>query len=400
MNKTIFALASTALALSAVPPAAAGSFIQPPEENLRGTLSGRVQLLAMSRDYDDGLNGSNATLGTVLGYTSPQIGRFDFGAAYNYAFTLFRDGESRILLNDDINVLNEGWLRFRPGGAWLEGTSISAGRMISNGEVFRADDYRQKARATESVQITSNAIAGLALTAGHAIRLSNWIDLNDCWDFNNFGDVFRTGYATDGVTWIDGLYTGFENWEIGFFNAYAWDVTNLTGTRVQYQLCEDASIIACYRHEGNVGRAGDQDADAFGISWRQQVGKVTLEPGYFGVFGDSLRFQEATTGINHPLGASMLICACQFAGGAQTAYLKASGKVGETALYLLYNYTWQTDAPAGADFDGQELNVVINQPITENLSVAFKGGLGYEDGKSGQGSRTLSDARLFLTCGF
>ena len=63
--------------------------------------------------------------------------------------------------------------------------------------------------------------------------------------------------------------------------------------------------------------AAAQSADACGVSYRQTLGRFTLEPGYFGVFGDSLRFQEATTGINHPLGVTMLLCGCQFEGGVE-----------------------------------------------------------------------------------
>ena len=366
---------------------AADSILNPLNDQLRGTVSGRVQTLGIYRDFDHGNNGHKTTLGTVIGYESPGFCGFDFGAAYNYAFTLFDGGNTALPLNDDINVINEGWLRYK-----FNGTSLTAGRRISNGEIFREDDYRQKARSIENLQLTTNDIAGLSLSAGHAIRLSNWIDLGDRWDFNNFGDVFHTGYDTDGVTWMEGTYSGFENWEIALFDAYAWDVTNLIGTRIQYNFRPEAALIGYYRHEGSVGQAAARSADACGVSYRQTLGRFTLEPGYFGVFGDSLRFQEATTGINHPLGVTMLLCGCQFEGGAQTAFIKASGKIGVTALYLLYSHTWQTEHP----FDGQELNLVIKQPVTENLAVSLKIGLGYEDADSGEDT-TFTDSRVFLT---
>lgn len=376
-----------ALLTAPVSAVAAESILEPLNAQLWGTVSGRLQALGMYRDFDHGNNGHNTTLGTIIGYNSPEIAGFDFGAAYNYAFTLSDGGNTSLLLNDDINVINESWLRYK-----IAGSSLTAGRKISNGEIFREDDYRQKARSIESFQITTSDIAGLSLTAGHAIRLSNWIDAGDRWDFNNFGDVFQTGYDTDGVTWCEAIHTGFENWELAIFDAYAWDVTNLIGTRVQYNFCPEAALIGYYRHENSVGRATGQNADACGLSYRQQFAGFTLEPGYFGVFGDALRFQETTTGINHPLGVTMLMCGCQFEGGAHTAFIKTSGKLGDTALYLLYSHTWQTDKP----FNGQELNFVIKQPITTGLSVALKIGLGYKDADSGEGT-TFSDSRVFLT---
>ncbi len=375
---------------------AAESILSPLNEKIPGEFSGRLQMLGIYRDFDHGNNGHKTTLGAVLGYDSPEVAGFDFGAAYHHAFTLFDGGNASLPLNDDISLLNEGWLRYHPEAAGLEGTSLTAGRKISNGEVFREDDYRQKARSIESIQIQTTDIDDLSLTAGHAIRLSNWIDASDRWDFNDFGDVFGTGYDTDGISWIEGTYTGLENWEIAAFNAYAWDVTNLIGLRVKVDFCDEASLTGYYRHEGDVGKAGDQDADAFGLSYTQKVGGFTIEPGYFGVFGDDLRFQEATTGINHPLGVSMLICSCQFNGGAHTAYLKASGKVGDTVLYALYNHTWQEKAAIDG---GHELNVVVKQPICDSLSVSLKGALGYQYGGPGPDT-TFTDGRVFLTYTF
>lgn len=375
---------------------AAESVLVPLGDRIPGEISGRFQLLGMYRDFDHGNDGHETTLGAVIGYDSPETGGFDFGAAYNFAFTVLDGGKTALPLNDDINVLNEGWVRYRSEGTGGGGISLAVGRKISNGEVFREDDYRQKARSIESVQVRTTGIEGLSLTAGHAIRLSNWIDSGDRWDFNDFGDVFGAGYETDGVTWIEGVYTGIEDWEIAAFNAWAWDVANLTGLRVKVDLCDGSSLTGYYRHEGDVGKAGDQDADAVGVSYTRKVGNFTIEPGYFGVFGDDLRFQEATTGINHPLGASMLICSCQFNGGAHTAYLKVSGKVGDTALYALYNHTWQEKAAIDG---GHELNVVVKRPVCENVSVSLKGALGYQYGGSGPDT-TFADGRVFVTYTF
>ena len=411
MTKTATLLAAAALSSSLTALAdniqadsPAPSIAQPINDLGYGTFSGRVQLLAMYRDIEDapgGDHGDATTLGFVVNYQSPEFSGFDVGAAYNYAFTLADGGNTNLLHNDDINVINEAWLRYDFEEFDLESTEFIGGRKITHGEVFRKDDFRQKARSIETVQLTTADIDQFKITVGHAFELSNWLDSTsptgiDRWDFNDFGDVFGTGYDTDGVTWAEGLYTGFENWEIAIFDAYAWDVTNLIGTRIQYSLSEDSKVIGYYRNESDVGKAEGQHSDAYGLSYSQQVGNFTLEPGYFGVHGSTLRFQELTTGINHPLGASMIVCACQFNGGAQTAYFKATTKVNKTVLYALYNYTWQDKL----DFDAQELNLVVKQPITEHFTATFKGAVGYRDGNSGRDNSTLTDARLFLTYSF
>jgi hypothetical protein len=365
---------------------------------LYGTITGRIQSLTMYRDYDGIGNGYNTNLGIVLGYTSPDWAGFDLGVAYNYAFALDNNNRWKMLANDDINVINEGWLRYSFDALGLEDTAILAGRKINNGEVFRADDFRQKARSIESVVFQTEDIPNTVLTVGHAYRLSNWIDAGDRSDFNKFDDIFRTPYDTDGVTWAEGVYTGFDGWEIALFDAYAWDVSNLIGTRVKWSLCDEVAFTAYYRHEGDVGKAASRNSDSYGLSMMQKVGPVSLEAGYFGVRGNTLRFNEATTGINHPLGSSMMIYGGQFNGGSDTAYFKAVAKIDALTLYALYNYTWQDHNRT--PFDGQELNFVAKYKFFENFTAAAKVGVGYRDRKNNTKNTTAVDTRLFLTYSF
>ncbi|RUA12299.1 MAG: hypothetical protein DSY82_01665 [Flavobacteriia bacterium] len=374
------------------------SFLAPINKKIPGQFSGRFQFLGIYRDYESVGYGHSSTLGAMLNYRSDRWEGFDFGAAYNYAGVVLDGGRSAITANGDIHVLNEIWLRYHFDVLGGEKTSLLGGRNIFNGEVFRKDDFRQKARAIESIQLQSEDIDGFRITLGHAVKMSNWIDTSDRWDFNDFGDVFGVGYDTDGVTWGEVLYTGMAKWEMSFFNAYAWDISNLMGARIQYDYCDEASLIFYYRHEQNVGRADTRRSDAYGVSYRQKIGGVTLEPGYFGVHGSGLLFQEGTTGINHPLGSSMMICTSQFAGGSDTAYIKATTKVGKTFLYALYNYTWHDSRDQ--KFDGQELNVIVKHPIVEHLTAGMKAGIGYRDEKSGNENVTFSDVRLFLTYTF
>jgi len=394
MKKTVLFLA-TAMTVSL---ASAQSVMSSFNEKGYGVVSGRIQYLGMYRDYENVKNGNASTLGGILGYQTPKWSGFDAGLAYNYAGTLFDGGNSSLVANDDINVLNEAWVRFAPSTAGLDDTSLIVGRRISNGEVFRADDFRQKSRSIQAVQVETRAIPDTALTVGHADKLSNWIDSGTRWEFNDLGNVFGTGYHTDGITWGEGVYTGIEQVEVALFNAYAWDVTNLLGTRVKYNAFDATSFIFYYRHENDVGKAASQNTNAYGISLQQKVSKVTVEPGYFGVSGDNLRFQETTTGINHPLGSSMMIYPSMFAGGADTAFLKLATTINRTALYALYNYTWQ-DKPA-YNYDGQELDLVVRQSLVDDLSVALKFGIATRDAKNGGNDTTATDTRLFLTYAF
>jgi len=360
-----------------------------------GVVSGRIQYLGMYRNYENVKNGNASTLGGILGYITPAWAGLDAGLAYNYAGTLYDGGNSSLVANDNIDVLNEAWVRFTPSTDGLAGTTFTVGRKISNGEVFRADDYRQKSRSIQAVQIETRAIPDTALTVGHANKLSNWIDSGTRWEFNDLGNVFGAGYHTDGITWGEGVYTGIEKMEVALFNAYAWDVSNLLGTRVKYNAFDTTSFIFYYRHENDVGKAASQNTNAYGISLEQKVSGVTVEPGYFGVSGDNLRFQETTTGINHPLGVSMMIYPSMFAGGADTAFLKVTTKINRTALYALYNYTWQ-DKPA-YNYDGQELDLVVRQSLMDSLSVALKFGVAKRDARKGGNDTTATDTRLFLT---
>jgi hypothetical protein len=377
------------------------SFIDSINSKGYGTFSGRVQLLGMYRDYEDrvaGEHGHATTLGAMLGYVSPTWKGFTLGATYNYAGTLFDGGDSNLPLNDDIHLLNEGWLSYNAAALGLEKTTLIAGRQIVNGEVFRKDDFRQKARGVEAAQLIVKEMEDLSFSAGHAIRMSNWISVGDRWDYNDFGDVFKTGYDTDGVTWGEVTYTGFEGLNICVYDAYAWDVANLIGTRIQYDVCDDTSVLAYYRNESDVGKAETRHSDAWGVSLQQKVGNVKLEPGYFAVHGNGMQFNEGTTGFNHALGSSMMIFAKQYNGGSDTAYLKASTKINNTVLYGLYNFTWQDHDRT--PFDAQELNFVVKQIITDDFCVCLKAGAAYCDGKEGADDITATDARLFMTYTF
>ncbi|MCK5528970.1 MAG: OprD family outer membrane porin [Kiritimatiellae bacterium] len=367
-----------------------------------GKISGRVQSLSMYRDYETLGNGANSTLALVLGYVSPEFAGVTFGATYVGAGEIFDNNRSGILANDPVNLLNEAWARYNLGALELTNTTITVGRQVNNGEIFRADDYRQKARAIDAVQVSSTDIKDTAITVGHARAISSWIQAGDRWEFNNFSNVFSAPGATisnrtDGITWAEAVYSGIANLDVAVFDAYAWDIVNMFGGRAKWGFMENSALLAYFRHENEVGAASRRNTDMYGLSVQQKVGKTTIEAGYLGVHGATLRFNELTTGFNHALGASLMVYSGQYNGGADTAYLKATTKVGDTKLYCLYNYTWHDHAKS--PFNGQELDIIVKQPILENLTVALKGGIGYRNGKDSSiiGNTTATDARLFFT---
>jgi hypothetical protein len=372
-----------------------------------GTIKGRVQTISMWRDYDQSNPKSNYShsLGLQLDYLSPDLAGFTLGASYSGVGVVdagdingANPGEARIS-NGRVNVLNEGYLQYRFSALNASNTTVVVGRKADNGEVFQYTEARQKKRSLEGLFIETKDISNMRIKMGHTWKLSNIYGTGDNWDFNDFGDVFGAGYDTEGVTWVETVYTGIENLNVSLFNAYAWDVANLIGTRAKYSLSDTTAIEASYRNEKDVGKAANHNADAFSLALIQKMGTVTLEAGYFGVHGakgSKLHFEENTTGINHALGSSLMIATAHFAGGSDTAYLKATTKIKKTTLYGLLNATWHKNQ---AYAHAQELNLVVKQDVTDSFSVCFKGGIAQQQMGSGS-DQNLMDARLFITYNF
>lgn len=407
IKKILFIMAIVALSC-----AASDSLLKPINDLGYGTWAVRLQSLSMHRGYE-GVSGAanvgdghSTTLGAKIDYLSPEIAYLSGGASYIYVEPIF-DGGGRyggsnngkmLLSNGRVDVLNELWLKYRLGALGLTNTFVKAGRQVVNGEVFCSDEFRQKPRSLEAAILTIKDIPGVALTVGHAERLSNWLDDQDKWRFKDIEETLGAKYATHGVSWAEAVYTGITNLEVAVYDAYAYDIANIAGSRVKYTLTDTTALNGYYRHESDVGKGVERSSDMYGLSVQQKVSDVTLEPGVLSIRGDNLLFQETTTGINHPLGSSMMIYSGQFNGESDTAYLKASTKIGKTGLYALYNYTWQEHSKNA--YDGQELNIVIKQPINDRLSVSLKVGAGYRDRTDAKDDTFATDTRLFVTYNF
>ena len=400
MNKTIITLAAVMSSSFVI----AGEAVDQFNQLGYGTISGRLQTLSMYRDYENGNNNQSSTLGIKLDYVSPTKEGWTIGMSYIGAAVLdsmdydtsANPGDA-LVANGRVNLLNEAYLSYDMSALGLTNTTVTAGRRVNNGEVFRADDFRQKPRALETFMVETRAFHKTRLLAGYAWEMSNWIDADPRWKFEEFD---RSG--TDGVTWAEVVNNCVENLEVAVFDAYAQDLANLAGARAKFKLSDETAVLAYLRHEDDVGDASGHSATACGLSLEQKVNKITFEGGYFGVGGDGLVFQETSTGINHALGSSMMIYAGQFNGGADTLYAKAVTKLQTgTVLYGLYNYTLLDESKSNMR-QAQELNIVIKQPVPriDNLMVCFKGGIGTRDGIKGTDDTTATDARLFVTYTF
>ena len=244
------------IALTICPWTFAESIMKPVNDLGLGTVSGRAQYFGMHR-YFEGSNPENAnshTFGIRLSYHSPEMAGFDFAATYDYVGVMSasknsNDGDT-LLSNGNVNVLNEGYLRYKLGAFNLPNTALVVGRRVSHGEVFRSDEFRQKPRSVEGIQLESKDIPGTSLIVGHVRKLSNVWDAGDRWKFNNMSHVFGTPEKTDGITWFEMVNKSVDNLEIAFFDAYAHDVSNLIGTRVMYSFTERTAVNGYYRHEG------------------------------------------------------------------------------------------------------------------------------------------------------
>jgi len=366
-----------------------------------GTISGRLQSVTMYRDYDNGDNAYSSSLGILLKYVSPEISGWSIGAAYNGAGVLnsmdydsARPGED-LVANGRISLLNEGYVNYNMDALGLTNTFVSIGRRINNDEIFRADDIRQKSRSIMAIQAESKDVKNWRFAAGHSFEQSGILDAGDRWKFRDYGDVFGAGYNTDGLTWGEASYTGVEDLEVALFDGIAWDVANMIGARGTYNITKKTAILGYCRNEFDIGRASKHGSNMLGISLVQKVGSVTLEGGYFGVYGDNLAFNQLTTGFNHSLGQSLMIYTSQYNGGANTLYIKASTRLKDTKtiLYTLCNYTTLSKGPIDNAF---EADFIVKQPIGKSLMLAGKLGLGYRDGPD----TFATDTRIFLTYSF
>lgn len=396
----------------------AESLLEPINDLGYGSWKARLESLSMySANNWDGGDIQLNTLATKIDYLSPEIANVSGGGSFIYVEP-FLGGGSWYRRDRDYRLhgLNEAWLKYLFEPLGLVDTFIKAGRQVVDSEVFRANEFYQKPCALEAVVLTTKDIPDVSLTIGHAERRSNvWDDQFEKIDllgvaYRVSGHMVRPGAAN--IEWAEAAYTGITNLEAVVFDAYAPSVANLAGGRVHYALTDMTALNGYYRHEQGSPQffhsSFDYKTDMYGLSIQQKAGDFILEPGLLSVRGDGLLFNERTTGINHPLGASLMGPSFySFVGGSDSFYLKASTEIGKTSLYALYNYTRNNHRDI--DFsNGQELDVAIKQPLNDHLSVTFKTDIGYSSPResfyfpSSKYDHHLfeSNLRLFMTYEF
>ncbi|WP_372807538.1 hypothetical protein [Pontiella sp.] len=362
----------------------AESIIQPINEKGYGTFSGKVQSLSMYRDgvSGSGVNGAKSTLGTTISYDSPEVSGFDVGLEYDYYKEVYDNNTSAVLGNPELAILNEAYLRYNFGLVGLTNTTVSIGRKINNAEVFRADEIRNKSRSIMALEAGSKDIENWSIAGGHAFEQCSW----NSDDFVDLGDY--------GITWAEAVYTGMDKLELALFDAVVWDEVNMFGGRGRYELNGETAILGYFRREKSIGD-GVSEGDALGLSIEHKLCGVTLEGGYFGVYGDGLLLDQRSIGFNHVLGTAMLISGGHWDAGANTYYVTAKTQLEntKTSLYALASYT--DNGRTGSLGNGYEINTVIKQPLMDNLSLAVKGAIG-----EAENTTKATDCRLFVTYTF
>ncbi|WFB35255.1 hypothetical protein P3T73_13905 [Kiritimatiellota bacterium B12222] len=340
----------------------------------------------MYRDYEGKGSGADSSLGILL-HATGELGKgWDAGGTYIYAEDIYTHNQYELLGNNGFNLLNEAWIRYGAG----EELMVEAGRFVYNAEVFRRNDSRQKPRAIEGVHLKWKGV-----DVGHAFQMSNYLQKGDMWEFNDFDEVFHVDADSVGVSWVEWhLVKGDElDWVI--FDALAWDITNLLGTRMTWSFSDSQALTAYVRIETGVEADDDHGSESYGLTLNQKVGSVMFEPGVFVVEGDNLLFKQSTTGIHHTLEQCLLTYTNPFDGGSDSLYLKVSTAVAQTKLSFLGIYTHQ--GPEG--FDAGEVDFIVKQPLVDDLDLAFKCGFGYRDFEDAANT-TATDLRLFFTYHF
>lgn len=377
-----------------------------------GTLSGQAQLLSMHRNYEGVGNGASSTLGGVLDFSSVRVRNVGFKLSYVHVEVLGTSGGrfgtqqgENLLYNGKVNVFNEAAVDFF---CPKTKSSFKVGRQVVNGEIFRANPFRQKKRSLEAAVFSLGSIKNLNISIGHANRMSNVWDHRDhnwlTWKFKDlsFAALGKQGgnlaYDTDGFHWIEGVY-GTRNFEIATYYGRASEIADVRGLRSRVSMKSGYDLLTYFRSEESIDQL-DTDAPyrsmMYGLSVAKTYGIYSLESGFLGISGDGLLFEELNTGINHALGSSLMIYPGIFNGGAKSAYMRAViKKPNQRLYYFLYTYTWH-EASKSAINTAQEVDFVFKHPWNAVFSFNLKGGYGIRDNFNGSKTDAV-DLRFFLT---
>jgi len=389
-----------------------------------GTVSGRVQLFLMRRDFEEGLNDGDANAGTLaltLNYKTPEVAGLSAGVQFMQVERLFRGGsldsaagEDQTLNNSDFTVFNEAYIKLNLGLVGLEKTAITAGRKVLNLDFAPTYQIRQKEQSYEGIFVKSDEVEGLSLTLGHIERFSSWGSRDHTatnaleYDFVDVEDLEGAAYSTKGIEFISATLSTLPDTTLTVYDYYAHDLYNTFGAKCAYKLNLSEQVGTTlklhYIGQRDVGRmdvdGAEVDADLYDIAIQLTQGALSVEPGCTIVTGD-----DADNTVHVPFRTSlsidpeMLWYTDQFVGGTTSYYVKSTYTMEKTKLYLLYVVS-DHEANVRNGATDQEVDVVVSHKFTDNLSAAVKIGMGWRDNEGGAADTNAEDCRLFLTYTF
>ncbi|MBS3734901.1 MAG: hypothetical protein KGY99_08235 [Phycisphaerae bacterium] len=400
-----------------------GRLFEPVNQLGIGTFSGKVQFLAMRRDYD-GQDAGSGTLATTIRYRSPEYHNIRFGAEYIWTPRLFEGGcrdeppnPGWVILNDDFHVLSEAYVDVGLAAIGLDRTRVIIGRQKSEYDFAPAYPIRQKAQYIEGVVLKCRQFEHLSVDVGHIERFSSWSTRSGRGDwlragFNDVEDIVadyesdsRIREANTGMQFVSATTDAIPRVTLTVYDLYGCDLYNTLGLKADVALYKtDTASVTWKNHYIMQRETGscpvDIDADVIESSLAVQAGNLLVEPGIISTCGGN----DARNDFRHPFESTLtwqytlLWNTRAHLAGSDSVYLKSKYTFGKNLLYFLGMATCHENNVNDGSTD-YELNAVYKYTFTDNFSVTLKAGWAHRNYGNGD-SPEYSDLRLFVTYSF
>ncbi|MFW6132512.1 MAG: hypothetical protein ACOC8F_01350 [Planctomycetota bacterium] len=388
-----------------------------------GTFSGKVQFLAMRRDFD-GDDAGSGTLASTIRYRSPEFRNMQVGLEYIWTPRLFEGGSRQpppnpgwVILNDDFHVLSEAYVEVGLDALGLDDSSVTLGRVKSTYDFAPAYPIRQKAQYIEAAILKFRELKHFSLDAGHIERFSSWgtrfgrgerlrAGFNDVEDIiaDDEGDR-RIRRANTGMQFVSMRTDAIPRTNLTVYDLYGCDLYNTFGVKADILLLRtDAAELTWKNHYVMQRDTGSFpvkiDSDVIESSLALRAGDFLIEPGVMTTFGGN----DDSNDLRHPFESTLtweytlMWLTRPYEAGADTVFLKSTYNFDKTLLYFLGMATCHEDNIDDGSTD-YEFDVVLKHSLTDHLSVTVKGGWGKRNPGRGD-SPERSDLRLFVTYAF
>lgn len=415
-----------------------------------GTFSGQLHALGIQNDFTGEANkwpyGSEASVSgsATLRFVSNDFAGFVFGAEYIHGGNFFSGGghlEDTFIedgrganwnANGQVNVLNQFYLKYNLGALKLEQTDLTVGRQVLqstdgywNGLAFLPIKHiRHKDQAVEAITLRSQDIEDFHFVTGVVSKFSNWGWTDYEGDmFDDVEDAFLRSLGqgingislegevdSDGMYFFEGTYSGIDKLKLTGFDYYTDNIMNTAGAKVQYQISDNWRMMSQYMYQTVLGDTEDYfsnntpggytdaEAEMFEFSITRTIDTLNFELGYLTVFGenDGDTYKSFTLPFDNSfgIGDQLLVNTNAFAAGAQNYYAKVYGTLNKTFFVLTYTYTDHKNGTVA--YDAQEIDLIVDHPITDNLSAQFLTSYAVREGKSNDENGYANDVRLGL----